>query len=69
MKVNIVIEGNNNTKLGLVPEPSDRISTNRQQNDRHIELESLSSALRSANAVSHDMKHCSISVLNKFPCK
>ena len=69
MKVKIIIKGNNNTKLGIVPEPSDCVSTNRQQNDGHIQLESLSSALRSANAVAHDMKRCSIPVLNKFPRK
>lgn len=67
MEIDIVIKRDNRAKLGLTPEPSNGVPTNREKDDGHVELKSLGGAFGGGDAVAHDMEDGSMAVLNELP--
>ena len=69
VEVNIVIEGNHKSQLGLASKPSNGISTHRKKNQGHVELQGLGRTLGGGHAISHDLEHSPVLVLDEFPCE
>ena len=67
MEIDIIIKRDNRAKLGLTPEPSNSVPTNREKNNSHIELKGLGSAFSSGYTVTHNMEDSSITILNELP--
>ena len=66
MKIDIVVKWYKISQPGR-PYPSDGISTYGQQNDGHVELQSLSRTLSRKKTVAHDLVRCLALVLEEFP--
>lgn len=68
VKVDIVIKGHEMAELGG-PKPSDGVSTHRQKDKSHVELQSLRSALGCEETISHNLKSILLFILVKLPRK
>ena len=68
MKVDIVVKRYKVGKLGG-SEPSDCVSTHGQENESHVELESLSRTLGCAETITHDFEGILLRVLIELPCE
>lgn len=69
MEVNVVIKWNDRVKARVLAEPSDCISTNRKENEGHVEFQGLSCTFSRGKTITHHFKPRPTPVLNKFPCK
>lgn len=67
VKIEVVIEWNNQSQLGPGPEPSYGIPADGEEDDGHVEFEGLGGALGGGDTIAHDMKDGTMTVLDKFP--
>jgi hypothetical protein len=67
VKVQVVIERHNYSKLCLRPEPSDEIPANWQEHNSHVQLGRLSTSFGSSNTIAHDLEGGIVCVFDEFP--
>lgn len=68
MKIDVVIK-RDKVSCSSRPKPSEGISTNGQEYQSHVELESLGGAFSCGQAIAHDLKCCHVFILDEFPRK
>lgn len=67
MEIEVVVKGDDDTELGLVTEPSDSVPADWEEDESHVELESLGAAFGDADTVAHNVVHGAVAVLYEFP--
>lgn len=66
VEVDIIVKGHNLSDPG-VPQPSNDVPTNGQQNESHVELQRLSRSFGRDEAITHDVESVFVHVLNELP--
>ena len=66
MKVDIIVK-RHKVANPSVPQPSDYVPTNRQQNESHVELQRLCGAFGGEEAITHDVEGLFVLVLYELP--
>lgn len=67
MEVDVVIEGDDGAELGARTEPGDGVPANGEEDEGHVELGGLGTALGDADAVAHDVERRVALVRHELP--